>query len=108
MRRIGIGGVLSRSQREATPLVDGQRSTVRTVALVLISSVLLAQQPPLTREYIRLGGRVVAIENASQAVVLNPTFSPGSGNYSTAQTVQITTGTPNALIRYTIDGTTPT
>jgi hypothetical protein len=37
-----------------------------------------------------------------------PSFSPGGGTYSTAQTVTITTSTSGATIRYTTDGSTPT
>lgn len=40
--------------------------------------------------------------------VATPTFSPGGGNYSTAQTVTISTATSGATIRYTTDGSTPT
>jgi Chitobiase/beta-hexosaminidase C-terminal domain len=37
-----------------------------------------------------------------------PTFSPGGGTYSAAQTVAISTTTPSATIYYTTDGSTPT
>jgi alpha-tubulin suppressor-like RCC1 family protein len=40
--------------------------------------------------------------------VATPTFSPGGGTYSTAQTVTIATTTAGATLRYTIDGSTPT
>ncbi|WP_447001944.1 chitobiase/beta-hexosaminidase C-terminal domain-containing protein [Saccharothrix isguenensis] len=40
--------------------------------------------------------------------VATPTFSPGTGTYSTAQTVTISTATSGATIRYTVDGSTPT
>ena len=36
-----------------------------------------------------------------------PTFTPAAGNYSSAQTVTISTTTTGASIRYTMDGTTP-
>jgi hypothetical protein len=60
-----------------------------------------------SREYIRLGTRVIAIENIPPAVAA-PTFSPAGGNYNVAQTVTISTSTAGATIRYTLDGTTPT
>jgi uncharacterized repeat protein (TIGR03803 family) len=37
-----------------------------------------------------------------------PTFSPGAGSYTSAQSVSISTTTSGASIRYTIDGSTPT
>jgi hypothetical protein len=40
-------------------------------------------------------------------VVATPTFSPGSGTYTSAQTVTISTTTSSASIRYTTDGSTP-
>ena len=40
--------------------------------------------------------------------VAAPTFSPGGGSYSSAQTVTISTSTPGATIRYTTDGSAPT
>lgn len=37
-----------------------------------------------------------------------PAFSPGAGNYTSAQSVTLSTATSGASIRYTTDGTTPT
>ncbi len=37
-----------------------------------------------------------------------PTFSPGSGNYTSAQSVTIASATSGASIRYTTDGSAPT
>jgi len=39
--------------------------------------------------------------------VATPTFNPGGGSYTTAQSVTISTTTSGASIRYTTDGTTP-
>lgn len=36
-----------------------------------------------------------------------PSFSPGGGTYSTAQTITITTASSGASVRYTTDGSTP-
>jgi hypothetical protein len=44
---------------------------------------------------------------ASQSTVAQPTFSPGAGTYSSAQTVTIASSTAGATIRYTTDGSAP-
>jgi hypothetical protein len=48
----------------------------------------------------------LSVTSASQ--VATPTFSPGGGTYSSAQSVTISTTTSGASIRYTTDGSTPT
>lgn len=45
---------------------------------------------------------------AAPGIVATPVFSPATGTYATAQSVTITCATPDASIRYTIDGSTPT
>ena len=40
--------------------------------------------------------------------VATPTFNPPGGNYTTAQTVAISTTTAGSTIRFTVDGSTPT
>ena len=47
-------------------------------------------------------------EGGATPLATTPIFSPGSGNYLSAQTVTISTTTPSANIYYTTDGTTPT
>jgi hypothetical protein len=60
-----------------------------------------------------IGGSVTlsAVSSATYIIsttqVASPTFNPGSGTYSTAQTVAISTPTPGAFIRYTTDGSMP-
>ena len=62
-------------------------------------------QTTSSREYINLGTRV-AIENIPPTVAA-PTFSPLCGTYCPL-TVTISTATPGATIRYSLDRSTPT
>ncbi len=47
-------------------------------------------------------------QGGGTSTVATPTFNPGGGSYSSAQTVTISTATAGASIRYTVDGSTPT
>jgi len=51
---------------------------------------------------------VVSSPVTTPSAAATPTFSPGTGNYSTPQTVTIADSTTGATIYYTTDGTTPT
>jgi hypothetical protein len=64
-----------------------------------------AQSNP-TKEYIYLGGRVVATESPEK--VATPVFSLAAGTYTSARTVTISTATVGATIRYSTNGTAPT
>jgi hypothetical protein len=56
------------------------------------------------RVYYLLNGYVYSVGTPVSA----PTFSVASGTYTSAQTVTIADKTPNAVIRYTLDGSMPT
>lgn len=49
-----------------------------------------------------------AITSVATSIVATPTFSPGAGTYTSAQSVTLSTTTSGASIYYTTDGTDPT
>lgn len=85
---------------------SSRRFAIRALALLVAIPISMAAQT-LSREYIRVGGRVIAVENPL-AGVSAPQFSPAAGTFNTPQTVSITSATSGASIRYTTNGTTPT
>jgi AraC-like DNA-binding protein len=101
----------------ASPIAVSNGMTIKAIAYLAgwIDSAITTETYTIqsggsnstTREYIRVNGRVLAFETGTLQTVATPTFSPGGGTYTTAQSVTISTTTPNATIRYTTDGTTP-
>jgi hypothetical protein len=49
-----------------------------------------------------------AVYTIQPGITATPAFSPGTGTYTSAQTVAISDSTPGAVIYYTTNGTTPT
>lgn len=58
--------------------------------------------------YTRIRNGVYTIDPNAVQQVATPTFNPGGGTYTSAQSVAISTATSGATIRYTTNGTNPT
>lgn len=90
--------------------VDG--STPTAASTLYTAPVQVAAS--LTLKAIAVGGGHAASPVASADYVITlvkaatPTFSPGAGSYTTAQSVTIASTTAGAAIYYTVDGSTPT
>jgi hypothetical protein len=67
--------------------------------------------PTIANGRVYVGGRnavtVYGLLSNNNPLTATPTFSPGSGTYTTTQSVTIKDSTPNASIYYTTDGSTP-
>jgi alpha-tubulin suppressor-like RCC1 family protein len=78
-------------------------------AVVPGGGVVVDQTLTLTARAFKAG---MPASNAASATytfsVLPPSISPGTGNYTTAQSVTITNQTAGASVRYTLDGSEPT
>jgi hypothetical protein len=83
------------------------RTTWTDSAIQSATYTIQSESNATVRDYIRINGRVVATETVALQTAATPTFSPGGGTYTAAQSVTISTTTPGATIRYTTDGTTP-
>jgi alpha-tubulin suppressor-like RCC1 family protein len=74
-----------------------------------IGGVVVDQTLTLTARAFKAG---MPASNAAAATysfsVLSPTVSPGTGTYTTAQSVTLTNQTSGATVRYTVDGSEPT
>jgi chitinase len=80
----------------------------QTWATVTANVTLPAGQQVLTLNQDNGGWNINYASFASSAVtVATPVFSPGGGNYTSAQNVSISDSTSGASIRYTTDGSTP-
>jgi N-acetylneuraminic acid mutarotase len=87
-------------------------STPTTASTVYTGPITVSSTETLTAVAFKSGYTQSAVATAAytiaQTVTAVPTFSPAAGSYSTAQTVAIYDTTPNAIIYYTTDGSTPT
>ena len=74
--------------------------TAETATLTLTAQIQGGNPTALTVQFSGTGG--------AQQQAAAPTFNPAAGTYSSAQTVTISSTTPNAVLYYTTDGSAPT
>jgi hypothetical protein len=90
--------------------VDGTTPS-QTNGTVYSSPVAIAATTTLKAIAYKAGMTDSTVTSATYTIsasqVAAPTFSPGGGTYSTAQSVTITSTTSGATIRYTVNGTIP-
>jgi streptogramin lyase len=91
--------VLSGSPSETTTVTQG--SAIGTYPITITAGTLSATN----YSFVFHNGSLTI---QPLGTVATPKLSPAGGTFSTAQQVIITDSTPGAIIRYTIDGTTPT
>jgi len=80
------------STKYKEPIDVSESETIKAIAV----ATGLPQSQVATATY-KIGG-----------IAAEPEFSPGAGTYTTAQSVKITDSTPDAVIYFTTNGTTPT
>ena len=87
---------------------DGSTPT-SSYGTVYVSAINVAASEPLQAiAYKATWADSVVASGSYTLQSTTPTFSPGAGTYTSAQSVTISTTTPGATMRYTTDGSTPT
>jgi hypothetical protein len=134
--KVDVYGLLGATQQVATPTITpGGESFTGTISVTLADSTPGATiyyttdgSNPTTLSTVYSGPIAVnttetisAVASATglltsavaqqtytlQTQVVQPTFAPAAGSYTSAQTVTIMSATPNSSIYYTTDGSTP-
>ncbi len=86
-------------------------STPTTSSTVYNGAISVSSNTTLKAIGVKSGSTTSAVATAAYVIgtpVATPTFSPAGGQYSSAQTVTISTATSGSTIRYTTDGSQPT
>ncbi len=93
--------------------VDGSIPS-ETTGILYTTPIVVASSQTVKAIAFKAGFQTSVVSSATYAigvvlpVVETPVFTPPEGPYTTAQSIVITTSTPDAQIRYTIDGSIPT
>lgn len=102
---VRYGSVPTTSTWDYRPYLNGSNETVN------VNNPAAGTWYVMLRAYSSYSGVTLKAQYAGgsdPAVVAAPTFSPAPGSYSGQVNVQLATTTPNAVIRYTLNGSTPT
>jgi hypothetical protein len=100
-----VGPVTTATQVTVTATYGSGSATDSLLGTFSVVSAASSTSGAPSREYIRLGGRVIAIENPP-ATTGAPVMSPAPGGYASAPLVTLTAAA-GATIYYTTNGTTP-
>jgi hypothetical protein len=100
------GAVIYYTVDGSTPTASSTTYTAPVSVAASLTLKAIASATGYTASAVATAAYVINTGGAPQAAT--PTFTPGAGSYTAAQTVTVASTTPGAVIYYTVDGSTPT